>query len=180
MRLLVAVAALVLWFAWPALAGLDSVSRSVDLRNADGIAPSIVRLAQSNLALIDLNMATTDTEAVAQVLGERYAVKIETVPVAPTPESFDGSWTASDNNLTIHIRIRGTSIEGRVVDTISSAAPPLRFDGKIEPEGRVDFWVSGRDWAKRKLVGIMSHLKLLGGGVEAGGADFNLRKVENY
>ena len=103
MRLLVAVAALVLWFAWPALAGLDSVSRSVDLRNADGIAPSIVRLAQSNLALIDLNMATTDTEAVAQVLGERYAVKIETVPVAPTPESFDGSWTASDNNLTIQV-----------------------------------------------------------------------------
>ena len=97
------------------------------------------------------------------------AAEVETTLVVPTLESFGGSWTAYDNGFTIEVKIHGSSLEGRIDHSVTSvkATPRLRFDGKIESDGRVDLWVRGRGWNIRKLTGTMPHLKLsTGGGVQ--------------
>ena len=87
-------AALVLCFAWPALAGLGTASSDQILRNAEVIAPEGMRFAQSSLAVIDAPMRIdTDQETVdfsgrAMAPGEAtLTVNGEPVMVAP-----DGSF----------------------------------------------------------------------------------------
>ena len=96
--------------------------------------------------------------------------------LAPPPQWFDGSWTAFDNGFTINLQIDRSSIEGHIDYSLESA-PALRFNGNIGPDGRVDLWLGGGRWAKRKLTGTIPYFRLSTGG-DAGGADFVLKRVE--
>ena len=60
MKRAIAAAALVLWFAWPALAGLDSGDNSAKFRDADGIAAGPVHLVQSSQVVIDREEVAKD------------------------------------------------------------------------------------------------------------------------
>ncbi len=139
MRRVFATAALVFCFASPALASLDSASRNLHLRNADGIVPGPIRLAQSSLAVIDApTRIDTDQETVdfngRTVAPGEITLTVNGAPVAVAP---DGSFrirqpvpVGRTRFLLVLQGSYGDTAEHRVfVHRSAAAAEPLLDDG---------------------------------------------------
>ena len=119
-------------------------------------------------------------EAAHKDQNQSNTTEVETALVVPALESFDGAWTATDNDFTIYIEISGSSLKGKIeYHVYTSSMIPFRVDGEIDSSGRVDIWLERKNkWGARKLVGTMPHLDMWDGG-RAGGANFVLKRVQN-